>query len=340
MNPMKLRLPPIAALLGRLVRREDRLLVASLSAATALLAVVSLLLGPGGFGLPAASASLILFEIRLPRTLLCILIGASLGLAGAALQGYLRNPLAEPGIIGASSGAGVGAVLAIHTGLTQTLALALPVGGMLGALAATALVVLLAGERGGPLTLILAGVAVSSVATALLSLVLSLAQNPFAAVEIVFWLLGSLADRSLVHVALAGPFMVAGIALLAGLGRSLDALSLGEEAAENLGVDLARLRLQAVIGAALAVGSATAIAGTIGFVGLVVPHLLRPFVGEEPSRLLTVSLLGGATLLLAADIAVRLLTPAGELRLGVLTALIGTPLFLWLIVKARRELTT
>lgn len=302
------------------------------------LSLVSMLLGPQGVGLPSNAAFLILMEIRLPRTLLCILIGGSLGLAGAVLQGYLRNPLAEPGVIGVASGAGFGAVLAIHTGAAAAFALALPIGGMIGALAATMLVLLLAGERGGPLVLILAGVAVSSVATALLSLTLSLSQNPFAAVEIVFWLLGSLADRSLVHVALAGPFMLAGIVLLLGLGRSLDALSLGEDAAQNLGVNLDHLRWQTVAGTALAVGSATAIAGSIGFIGLVVPHLLRPFVGHRPSRLLIASLIGGALLLLAADIAVRFLTPAGELRLGVLTALLGTPLFVWLVIKTRREL--
>jgi iron complex transport system permease protein len=333
-----MRLSP--ALLRQLLPREDRGLHAGLAALLTGLAALSLAIGPGGFGLPANAAFLILTEIRLPRTLLCILIGGALGLAGAALQGYLRNPLAEPGVIGVASGAGLGAVIAIHTGASQAVALALPAGGMLGALVATALVMLLAGDRGGPLTLILAGVAVSSVANALLSLALSLSQNPFAAVEIVFWLLGSLADRSLVHVALAGPFMLAGIALLLGLGRSVEALSLGEDAATNLGVDARRVRQIVVAGTALAVGSATAVAGAIGFVGLVVPHLLRPLVGQSASRLLPVSLLGGAALLLAADILVRLVTPVGELRLGVVTAVIGTPFFLWLVIKSRRELAT
>lgn len=313
-------------------------LLPALVALTAALTLVSLLMGPAGFGFPTTNASLILGEIRLPRTLLGLLIGASLGAAGAALQGYLRNPLAEPGVIGISGGAGLGAVLAIHTGASAAVALALPVGGMLGALSATMLVLLLAGERGGALTLILAGVAVGSVATALISLALSLSQNPFAAVEMVFWLLGSLADRSLTHVWLAAPFMLAGMALLLRLGPALDALTLGEDAALNLGADLARLRRHIVFGAALAVGAATAVSGTIGFVGLIVPHLLRPLVGHQPSRLLPASLLGGAGLVLAADIALRLVSPAGELRLGVLTALIGTPLFLWLVVKTRREL--
>lgn len=303
-----------------------------------LLALVSMLLGPAGFGWPTSNTTLILTEIRLPRTLLAVLIGASLGLAGAVLQGYLRNPLAEPGVIGISGGAGLGAVLAIHTGAAASFALALPFGGLAGALLATLVVLLLAGERGGALTLILAGVAVASVATALISLALSLSQNPFAAVEMVFWLLGSLADRSLTHVWLAAPFMLAGMALLLRLGRSLDALTLGEDAAQNLGTDLSRLRRDVVLGAALSVGAATAVAGTIGFVGLIVPHLLRPLVGHQPSRLLPASLLGGAVLVLAADIALRLFAPAGELRLGVLTALLGTPLFLWLVVKTRREL--
>jgi len=328
----------IASFFRFVVDREDAKLLLGMLAGLLTLSVISMLLGPQGFGLPTSAAFLILTEIRLPRTLLCILIGGSLGLAGAVLQGYLRNPLAEPGVIGVASGAGLGAVLAIHTGASAVLALALPAGGMIGALAATMLVLLLAGERGGPLVLILAGVAVSSIATALLSLTLSLSQNPFAAVEIVFWLLGSLADRSLVHFALAAPFMIGGIVLLLDLGRNLDALSLGEEVAQNLGIDLMRMRWQTVAGTALAVGSATAVAGSIGFIGLVVPHLLRPLVGHRPSRLLVASLLGGALLLLAADIAVRVLTPTGELRLGVLTALLGTPLFLWLVIKTRREI--
>ncbi|HEY7600091.1 MAG TPA: iron ABC transporter permease [Candidatus Limnocylindrales bacterium] len=304
------------------------------------LAVLSMLVGPAGFGLPRGegAAALILTEIRLPRTLLAILTGAALALSGAALQGYLRNPLAEPGIIGISSGAGLGAVLAIHTGASSMLALALPLGGLAGAALATLIVLTLAGERGGALTLILAGVAVSSVATALISLALSLAPNPFAAVEIVFWLLGSLADRSMTHVWLAGPLMLAGMLVLLRLGSRLDALTLGEDAAHNLGIDLARLRHMVVAGTALAVGAATAIVGTIAFVGLVVPHVLRPLVGHTPSRLLPASLLGGAALVLASDIALRILTPGGELRLGVLTALMGAPFFLWLVLKLRAEL--
>ncbi len=310
----------------------------ALVAVLALLFVVSLLTGPAGVGIPARAPWLIVTQIRLPRALLAILVGAALGASGAALQGYLRNPLAEPGVIGISSGAGLGAVLAIHSGASAALSLALPLGGLIGAALATILVLTLAGRHGGALTLILSGVAVASAATALMSLALSLAPNPFAAVEIVFWLLGSLADRSFEHVWIAGPFIAAGLVLLLANGAGLDALSLGEDGAQNLGIDIGRLRLAVVTGAALAVGAATAVAGSIGFVGLVVPHLLRPLVGHQPSRLVPASLLGGAILVLAADILVRIVTPNGELRLGVLTALIGTPLFLWLVVDTRRRL--
>jgi iron complex transport system permease protein len=300
----------------------------------------SLLFGAAGLGFPGGktAAWLIFAEIRLPRAILGALIGASLGLAGAALQGYLRNPLAEPGLLGVSGGASLGAVVAIHSGATAAFALALPLGGLIGAGIATLAVLLLAGERSGPITLILAGVAIASLTGALTTLALNLSPNPFAAVEMVFWMLGSLNDRSLVHVWIAAPLMLAGIALLLMLGRDLDALALGEDTAATLGVDLRTLRLKVVAGTALAVGAATAVAGTIGFVGLVVPHLLRPTVGAEPGRLLAASALGGGILVLVADVVLRLLSPVGDLRLGVLTALIGAPFFLWLVVKTRAEL--
>ncbi len=314
--------------------------LAVLAGVTALAFVASVLVGPAGFGLPQGSeaASMILWEIRLPRAILGALIGGALGLSGAVLQGYLRNPLAEPGLLGISGGAALGAVIAIHTGAAGAFALALPVGGLLGASIAALTVMLLAGERSGPLTLILAGVAISSLAGALTTLALNLSRNPFASIEMLFWLLGSLTDRSLVHVWLAAPLILAGAALLLTTGRALDALTLGEEAAQNLGVNLVSLRNRIVAGTALSVGAATAVAGTIGFVGLVVPHLLRPLVGHEPRRLLPASALGGAALILAADVSLRLFAPLSEVRLGVVTALIGAPFFLWLIIKTRQEL--
>jgi iron complex transport system permease protein len=302
--------------------------------------LISLAVGPSGFGFgPSGEAgSLIFWEIRLPRAILGALVGAALGLSGAALQGYLRNPLAEPSLVGVSGGAALGAVLAIHLGLSQALALALPAGGLIGAAVAMLAVVALAGAHGGPVTLILAGLAVSGIATALISLALNLSQNPFASVEMVFWLMGSLADRSLTQVWLAAPLMFAGMIGLLLVGRALDALTLGEDAARSLGIDLARTRWIIVAGTALSVGAATAVTGVIGFVGLLVPHVLRPFVGHRPGLLLPASALTGAAFLLVADTGLRLVQPWMELRIGVLTALIGAPFFVWLVLKTHSEL--
>lgn len=313
---------------------------AALAGALVVCLALSLLIGPAGLGFPgdAGAAWLIFSEIRLPRAILGGLIGAALGLCGAALQGYLRNPLAEPGLLGVSGGASLGAVIAIHSGASAVVSLALPIGGLIGAAIATSAVMLLAGARSGPVTLILAGVAISSLAGALTTLALNLSPNPFAAVEMVFWMLGSLNDRSLVHVWIASPPIIAGGALLLSLRRELDAMSLGDDVAENLGLDLRRMRLKVVAGTALAIGAATSVAGAIGFVGLVVPHLLRRFAGHEPGRLLLLAALAGACLVLVADIVLRLLSPIGDLKLGVLTALIGAPFFLWLVLKTRREL--
>lgn len=331
---------------------RHRLLFAGLGALTLIAFVVSLGVGPaqlgigraigalfggGGGGETAETARLIMREIRLPRALLGLLIGGALGLSGAALQGYLRNPLAEPGLIGVSGGATLGAVLAIHTGATAAFAMALPLMGLAGALLAALGVLALAGLSGGPLTLILGGVAISSLTGALTSLALNLSANPFAATEMLFWMLGSLNDRSLVHVALAAPLILPGLGLLLASARGLEALTLGDEAAASLGVDLQRTRNLVIAGTALSIGAATAVAGTISFVGLVVPHLLRPLVGHSPARLLPASLLGGAALVLIADVAVRLF-PEHDVKLGVLTALIGAPLFAWLVIKSRPEL--
>lgn len=325
---------------------SDRALLIALAMLVLALFAASLLIGPAGLSVgdslsaliagKGQAAVLVMREIRLPRALLAVLIGASLGLSGAAMQGYLRNPLAEPGLIGVSSSAALGAVVALQTGLAAAFALALPLMALGGAVAAVLLLLLLAGPRGGSLTLILAGIAVSAFAGALTSLALNLSPNPYAAAEIVFWMLGSLADRSFTHLWLALPFIALGMAALATLGRGLDALTLGEDAAEALGIRLTRLRLVLVAGVAACVGAGVAVAGAIGFVGLVVPHLLRPLVGARPGRLLAASALGGAAMLLAADIAVRLIAPGRDLKLGVVTALIGAPLFLHLIYKTRR----
>lgn len=318
-------------------------LLATLAALVVALGLVSLLVGPAGTG-PLASLSallsgegplgLVLREIRAPRAVLGIMVGASLGLSGAALQGFLRNPLAEPGLIGVSASAALGAVVAIQTG-ASALGMAVPLAALAGAVAGVVLILILAGRGAGSLALILGGIAVSSLAGALTSLVLNLSPNPFAAYDIMFWTMGSLADRSWSHVATAAPVMIAGWIALALTGRGLDALTLGEDAAASMGVDLVRLRLLVVLGAAAAVGAATAVAGAIGFVGLVVPHLLRGAAGGLPSRLLPAAALGGAALVLAADVAVRLILPDHDLKLGVMMALVGAPVFLHLIWRTQ-----
>ncbi|MCU0911065.1 MAG: iron ABC transporter permease [Rhodobacteraceae bacterium] len=310
----------------------------------------SLLVGPARLGLGESlsallaggaegdAVALVMQEVRLPRALLGAMVGAALGLSGAVLQGFLRNPLAEPGLIGTSASAALGAVIALQTGVAALHVLVLPGAALLGAGVSVALVVAIAGPRGGAMTLILSGIAVSAFAAALTALVLNLSPNPFAAAEIVFWTMGSLADRSMVHVWLALPLMALGAGMLAATGRGLDALTLGEDAAEALGTDLRRLRMLTVGGVAALVGSATAVAGAVGFVGLVVPHILRPLVGARPSALLPASALGGAAMVLAADIAVRLIAPDRDLKLGVLTAIVGAPFFLHLIWRLRARL--
>lgn len=325
-----------------------RILLTVLGVLVALLFVLSLTVGPAAiafgdcikalFSGEGDAIALIMREIRLPRALLGLMIGATLGLSGAALQGYLHNPLAEPGLIGVSASASLGAVLAIYSGLTIVLPLALPLCALLAAIVAVIVVQALAGRRSNTLTIILAGVAVSSLAGAMTSLALNLSPNPFAALEIMFWMLGSLTDRSMTHVWLAAPFMLVGWVLLMMLGRALDALTLGADTAASMGVDMRRVQQLAVLGTAASVGAATAVAGAIGFVGLVVPHLLRPLVGARPSRLLPASALGGAAVVLAADILVRLVAPGRDLKLGVLTAIVGAPFFLWLVYRERRRL--
>lgn len=323
------------------------LLLIGLGLLVAVLFAMSVLTGPAGLGLEQAisaliigqdnAATLVMREIRLPRALLAVLVGGSLGLCGAALQGLLRNPLAEPGLIGVSPAAALGAVIALQTGLAGAFALALPLAGLAGAGVAVGLLVFLAGPRAGTLTLILAGIAIGALAGALNALVLNLSPNPFAVSEIVFWMMGSLADRSFDHLALAAPFILLGAGMILAQRRGLDALSLGEDTAATLGFDLARMRLMIIGGVAACTGAATSVAGAIGFAGLVVPHILRPLVGARPSLLLPASALGGAALILAADIFARLALPDRDLKLGVVMALLGAPVFLQLIWKLRGQ---
>jgi iron complex transport system permease protein len=292
----------------------------------------------GLFGVGPETHQLIVQQIRLPRVLLAWLVGMALGMAGAALQGLLRNPLAEPGLLGISSSAGLGAVLTLYFGLSALNAWALPASAMLFALLATLFLYALARAGSSNLTLILAGVAVSALASALTSLALNLAPNPYDVQDIVLWLLGSISDRSFADVRLVLPFVLIGVLLLLAAAPALEVLALGEAEATSLGVNLPRLRVLIILGTALSVGACVAVTGAIGFVGLVVPHMLRRFVHYRSGQLLLPSALGGAILVLAADITLRLIDTPKELQLGVVTALVGAPFFLALVLRSRRDM--
>lgn len=278
----------------------------------------------------------IIAELRLPRTVLAALVGAGLGLSGAAMQGYLRNPLADPGLFGVSSGAALGAVISLYFGYAAAPWL-LPAFALAGAAITMALLTLLVGRSGSIIVFTLAGVILSSVAGSMTALAISLAPTPFATAQIVTWLMGALTDRSWDDVRLALPLLALGCLLLAFTGRTLDALTLGESAARSMGVDPRRLQLLIVIGVALCVGASVATAGIIGFVGLIVPHLVRPFVGNRPSAVLLPSALAGALLLLLADSLVRAIPTVSELRLGIAMSMLGGPFFLVLLLRMRRR---
>ncbi len=279
----------------------------------------------------------IIAELRVPRAILGLAVGAGLGMAGAALQGYSRNPLADPSILGISASAALGAVAAIFFGAGGNV-VAVTGGAMAGAFGAVLLLGLLAGTSASAVAFILAGTVLSSLAGALTALLISLAPNPFATSEIITWLMGALTDRGWREVSFALPLIGAGCVLFTLAGRRLDVLTLGEDVARSLGVDLARLQLLLALALALTVGASVAATGVVGFVGLIVPHMLRPLFGAQPSRLLLPSMLGGAALVLAADACVRLTPGAGELRLGIAMALIGAPFFFLLLVRHRRDL--
>ena len=280
------------------------------------------------------NAMLILAELRLPRALLAIVVGAGLGAAGAAMQGYLRNPLADPGLFGVAPGAALGAVVSLWFGVASTFLL--PLFALAGAAGAMALLALIAGRNAGIALFTLAGMMIASLTGALTSLVISLAASPFAMSEIVTWLMGALTDRGWNDVLLAAPLTLVGIALLRASGAGLDALTLGEEAARSLGMEPARLRWLLIVGTGLTIGSGVAVAGIIGFVGLIVPHVVRPLTDRRPSSLILPSALAGALLVLVADMLCRILPTVTELRLGIALSLIGAPFFLYLLLRMRR----
>lgn len=323
-------------------------LLSLMTVATAVLFFAALQSGPADINILQAFSdrinstnslpAMIFSEIRLPRAILAVMVGATLGFAGAAMQGLLRNPLAGPGLVGVSNCAALGAVIALYFGWGTVFWFAVPAAGMVGAAVSVVLIFMIGGYKSNVMTLLLAGVAVNAVASSLISLALNFAPNPYAMSEMVYWLLGSLANRSMADVQLATPFMIVGWLLILSSGRFLNALSLGEETAQSLGFHLPTQRTIIVIGVALCVGAAVSVSGSIGFVGLLVPHILRPLVGYEPGRLLAASAFGGALMVLIADIAVQTISPNQELKLGVVTALVGGPFFLYLIIKTRNTL--
>lgn len=279
--------------------------------------------------------TVVVWMIRLPRALAAFLAGAALGMSGAALQGLLRNPLAEPGVLGVSACATLSATVALYYGLVGASAVALPAASILGAVAATALLAGVAMRTTSVTTLILIGVGLSSFAGAIMALLLNLAPDPFSLADMINWTLGSVANRSFAEIGGAAPFLLAGAGLLLVTRRGLSALTLGEEAAAGVGLDLRRQRLAVVLGAGLATGAAVALAGAIGFVGIVAPHLVRPWVGHDPARSLLPSALLAGLFLVLADIGVRLIPTTAELRLGVVAALVGAPLFVVIAVRRR-----
>jgi iron complex transport system permease protein len=329
------------------MERNATHLLLALAALILVLCLLSLMVGPAGLSpgevlgaLVGAEgpAAVIVRDIRLPRMLLAALIGATLGVSGAALQGLLRNPLAAPEVFGAPQAAAATASAVIAFGFLPVTSFAVPAAGIAGALISVGGLVAIAGRRASLTVTLLAGLALASFAGAATALILNLAPNPFIALEVAFWLLGSLEDRSIDHLIIAAPFCLASWIVLAACARSFRALTLGEDGALSLGVDVERLRMLVVCGVATGVGTTVAVAGSIGFLGLVAPHLVRRAVGSDPTRVMLPAALAGAALLLAADIAVRIVPSANELKVGVVTALIGVPFFLAMIFSERREL--
>ena len=277
----------------------------------------------------------IMAELRLPRAILGLAIGAVLGLSGAVLQGYLRNPLADPTVVGVSSSAALGGVAAIFFGLSIW-----PYGificAMIGAAAAIFLLAFMAGRGAGPLGFILGGMVLSTLAGSLTAFLISISANPYATSEIISWLMGAITDRNMDDVIRSAPFMLAGGVLLFMTARTLDALTLGEAGARSIGADMVRIRWLVITGVGLSVGAAVAVSGVVGFVGLIVPHVMRSFCGERPSDILLPSALGGAILTLLADSLVRLIPGPNEIRLGIVMAVLGAPFFLAILMRQRK----
>lgn len=314
----------------------------------AVLVAISLCIGAAGLppvqtwsaliGHGPEAADLVVWQLRLPRTLLALFIGVGLGASGAALQGLLRNPLADPAVVGISSSASLFAVAAIYSGITANHYWILPMAALFGAGLAAAILLVLNQFRVGVTGLILGGVALGAMATSFTALLMNLSPNPWALSEIAYWLMGSVADRSFTDLALAAPLILLGVVVLLFAGKGLNALTLGEDMAQTRGFPVAMTGAIVVAGTALATGAGVAVSGAIGFVGLAAPHMVRPLLGHEPGRAILPAALAGGAMLLAADIAVRLFSGPGQpLYLGVVTALIGAPFFIYLVLRWQRE---
>ena len=297
-------------------------------------------------GAMSARDRIIVFDIRLPRALLGFLIGAALAVSGAVMQGLFRNPLADPGLIGVSSGASLGAVTVIVLGTSMVApvvamfgSFALPLAAFAGGLVSTVILYRVATQGGqtSVATMLLAGIALGALAMALTGILIFMADDKQLR-DLTFWSMGSLAGATWAKIATAGPIMAASLLLMPFLARGLNAMALGEAAAFHMGVPVQRLKNVAIVGVAAATGAAVAVSGGIGFVGIVVPHLLRLAIGPDHRALLPASALLGGTLLIGADMLARTVVAPAELPIGIITAAVGGPFFLWILLRNRARL--
>lgn len=306
-------------------------------------AVLGELLGIGAEGAMSARDRIIVMDIRLPRAVLGVLIGAALAVSGAVMQGLFRNPLADPGLVGVSAGAGLGAISIIVLGgtalapLTALLGIySLPLAAFFGGLLTTLVLYRVATRRGqtSVATMLLAGIALGAMAGALSGLLVYMADDRQLR-DLTFWGLGSLAGATWIKIAAAGPIIAVALVAAPFLARGLNALSLGESTANHLGIPVQRVKSVAIVTVAGAVGASVAVSGGIGFVGIVVPHLLRLVIGPDNRYLLPAAALLGASLLLLADSVSRTIVAPAELPIGIVTAAVGAPFFLWILLRKR-----
>jgi len=319
------------ALIGGLIVASALLMLAAIMLGSTPLGTRHILQALMGQGSPGDA--IVLWEIRLPRAMAAYAVGAALGLSGAALQGLLRNPLAEPGVLGVSASASLFATFTLYFGFSAISSLVLPLAAIAGALVATSFLAVVALRVNSVIALILIGVGISSFSGALMTLLMNLAPNPFSLSDMVNWMMGTVANRSFEDILFAAPFLILGAVLILSSGRDLSAFTLGEEAASGIGVSLTTVRMKIVFGTGFCTGAAVAIAGAVGFVGIVAPHLVRPHVDHEPSATLLPSALLGGVILVAADIFIRVAPTTAELKLGVVAALLGAPIFVWIAAQ-------